>query len=88
MSIVSKLSGKNQTTIPKAIVQALQIKPSSLLVYEIEADGRVLLTSKSATFEELASGFPAKRRRKAVTETEIQAAVREGAVRRFKKAVR
>lgn len=88
MSIVSKLSGKNQTTIPKAVMQALKIKPSSLLVYEIEPDGRVLLTTKSATFEELASGFPAKKRRKPATETEIQAAVREGAVRGFKKAGR
>lgn len=88
MSIVSKLSGKNQTTIPKAIVQALRIKPSSLLVYEIEEDGRVLLTTKSATFVELAEGFPAKKRRKPATEAEIQAAVRDGAVHRFKKAGR
>lgn len=88
MSIVSKLSGKNQTTIPKAVVQALRIKPSSLLVYEIEADGRVLLTTKSATFEELAGGFPTKKRRKPATESEIQTAVRQGAIRRFKKAGR
>ncbi len=42
MSITSKLTAKNQTTIPKAVVEALQIKPSSLLLYEIEPDGRVV----------------------------------------------
>lgn len=88
MSIVSKLTGKNQTTIPKAVVQALRIKPSSLLVYEIEEDGRVLLTTKSATFEELAGSFPQKKRRKPATEGDIQAAIPEGATRRFKKAGR
>ncbi|MFM7830662.1 MAG: type II toxin-antitoxin system PrlF family antitoxin, partial [Planctomycetaceae bacterium] len=44
MSITSKITSKNQTTIPKAVVQALQIKPSSLLMYEIEPGGRVVLT--------------------------------------------
>ena len=58
MSVTSKLTAKNQTTIPKAVVEALQVKPSSMLVYEIEPDGRVLLTAKSASFAELAGTFP------------------------------
>lgn len=88
MTIVSKLTTKNQTTIPKAIVQALQIKPSSLLFYEIEADGRVLLTTKSATFKELARGIHAKKRQKPATDADIQAAIRDGATLRFKKTKR
>lgn len=86
MSITSKLTSKNQTTIPKAVVEALQIKPSSLLLYEIEPDGRVVLTAKSATFEELADTFPAKRPRKPISDDQIQATVRSGAARRFRKA--
>ena len=86
MSITSKLTVKNQTTIPKAVVEALQIKPSSLLLYEIEPDGRVVLSAKSATFEELADTFPAKRPRKPVSDDQIQAATRAGASRRFRKA--
>ena len=86
MSITSKLTAKNQTTIPKAVVEALQIKPSSLLLYEIEADGRVVLSAKSATFEELVGTFPAKRPRKPVSDDQIQAATRSGASRRFRKA--
>ncbi|MBL8812011.1 MAG: type II toxin-antitoxin system PrlF family antitoxin [Planctomycetaceae bacterium] len=86
MSITSKLTAKNQTTIPKVIVEALQIKPSSLLMYEIEPGGRVVLTAKSATFEELAETFPAKRPRKTVTNEQLKDAVRAGAVRRFRKS--
>lgn len=86
MSITSKLTAKNQTTIPKAVVEALQIKPSSMLLYEIETDGRVVLSAKSATFEELAGTFPAKRPKKPVSAEQIKAAVRAGAARRFKKA--
>lgn len=86
MSITSKLTSKNQTTIPKAVVEALQIKPSSLLMYEIEPDGRVVLTAKSATFEDLAETFPAKRPRKPVSDERIKDAVRAGASQRFRKS--
>ena len=79
MSITSKLTSKNQTTIPKVVVEALQIKPSSLLMYEIEPDGRVVLTAKSATFEDLAETFPAKRPRKPVSDERLKDAVRAGA---------
>ncbi|MEJ7590296.1 MAG: type II toxin-antitoxin system PrlF family antitoxin [Planctomycetaceae bacterium] len=86
MSITSKLTAKNQTTIPKAVVEALQIKPSSMLLYEIEPDGRVLLSAKSATFEELADTFPTKRPRKPVSDDQMKEAVRSGAVQRFRKS--
>ncbi len=86
MSITSRLTAKNQTTIPKAVVEALQIKPSSLLMYEIEPDGRVVLTAKSATFEALADSFPAKRSRKPVSDEQLKEAVRTGAAQRFRKS--
>ncbi len=85
MSITSKLTAKNQTTIPKAVVAVLQIKPSSLLLYEIEPDGRVILSAKSATFAELADSFPARRPGKSVSDGQVQAAVQSGAARRYRK---
>jgi bifunctional DNA-binding transcriptional regulator/antitoxin component of YhaV-PrlF toxin-antitoxin module len=85
MSITSKLTAKNQTTIPKAVVEALQVKPLSMLVYEIEPDGRVVLSAKSATFQELAGTFPAKKPGKPVSVDQIKNAARSGASRRFKK---
>ena len=86
MSITSKVTAKNQTTIPKAVVEALQIKASSMLLYEIEPDGRVLLSAKSATFEEIADTFPVKRSQKPVPDDQILAAARAGASRRFRKS--
>ena len=86
MSHTSTLTAKNQTTIPKAVVEALQIKPSSMLLYEIEPDGRVLLSAKSATFEDLADTFPVKRPRNPVSNDQIKAAARSGAARRFRKS--
>ena len=88
MSITSKLTSKNQTTIPKAVVEALQIRPSSLLLYEIEPDGRVVLSAKSATFEELADTFPSRRPRKPVSDNQMKAAVRSGAARKYRKTQR
>lgn len=41
--IVSKLTSKAQTTIPKPIRTALELKPGDELSYEI-LDGRVILT--------------------------------------------
>ena len=85
MSVTSKLTAKNQTTIPKAVVEALQVKPSSMLVYEIEPDGRVLLTAKSASFADLAGTFPKKKLKKTVSLEQMDAAIRAGAVRRFRR---
>ncbi len=84
MIITSKLTAKNNTTIPTAVVEALQIKPSSLLVYEIESDGRVVLTAKSATFEDLADTFPAKRPMKPASDEQLIETVRSSAVQRFR----
>ena len=36
----STLTSKSQTTIPKAVIEALNLRPSDQLVYEIEVDGR------------------------------------------------
>ena len=41
--IVSKLTSKAQTTIPKPIRAVLELRPGDALAYEI-LDGRVLLT--------------------------------------------
>jgi hypothetical protein len=57
-------------------------------MYEIERGGRVVLTAKSATFEELAETFPVKRPRKPVSDQQIQAAIQSGAAKRFRKSPR
>ena len=54
----STLTSKNQTTIPKAVIEALNLRPSDQLVYEIEADGRILLSAKTGTFASVAATLP------------------------------
>ncbi len=83
--LTSTLTAKNQTTIPKAILKALGARPSCKLCYDIEQGGRVLLTAKSATFAELAGSFPAKKRRKAASLDEMQAAIISGAAKRLRR---
>ena len=85
MSYTSTLTSKNQTTIPKAIVEALKIKPSATLCYDVEDDGSVRITAKSASFMDLAGTFPRNSPAKPVTVEQMKAAVRSEAVRRSKK---
>jgi len=85
MVFTSTLTSKNQTTIPKAVVAALQAKPSATLCFEMEPDGRIVLTAKSASFAQLAGTFPKKKRAKPATLDEMDAAIRKGATRAFKR---
>ena len=54
----STLTSKNQTTIPKAVIEALNLQPSDQLVYEIEEDGRIILSAKTGTFASVAASLP------------------------------
>ncbi len=86
MTFTATLTSKNQTTIPKAVVKALAAKPSATLCFELESDGRVILTAKTATFAQLAGTFPKRKHAKPATLEEIDSAIREGAARRFKRS--
>ena len=82
------MTSKNQTTLPKAVVELLGAEPSSILGYEVLDDGSVLLTAKSATFKNIADSFPKRKPAKAVTVADMRRATSEGAARCFKKAGR
>lgn len=56
MVVTSKLTRKNQTTLPRAVVDVLGIKPSDRLVYEIE-ENRVILRAKTGRMADLAGKF-------------------------------
>lgn len=88
MTYSSKLTSKNQTTLPKAIATLLGAKPSSLLSYEVMDDHSVRLTAKSASFADHLASFPKKKPKQPVTVEAMKQAAAEGAVRRFKKAAR
>jgi bifunctional DNA-binding transcriptional regulator/antitoxin component of YhaV-PrlF toxin-antitoxin module len=85
MFFTSTLTSKNQTTIPKAVVAALHARPSATLCFEVEPDGRILLSAKTATFAELAPTFPKRRRKTPATLEEMQQAIRDGASQGYKR---
>ena len=85
----STLTSKNQTTIPKAIVDARGLKPSAKLVFEITDDGQLLVHVKQGRLADLA-GFLSKRprRRKApVSLGEMDVAIRHAAGDSYLKSV-
>lgn len=80
----STLTSKNQTTIPKAVIEALNLRPSDQLVYEIEADGRILLSAKTGTFASVAASLPRKAKSgPARSVEEMKSAVKEMARKRM-----
>jgi bifunctional DNA-binding transcriptional regulator/antitoxin component of YhaV-PrlF toxin-antitoxin module len=85
MVFTSTLTSKNQTTIPKAVIAALHAQPSATLCFEMEPDGRVILTAKAASFAQLAGSFPKMRQGKPASLDEMQIAIRAGAVRASKR---
>ncbi len=80
----STLTSKNQTTIPKAIVDALNLRPSDQLVYEIEEDGRIILSAKTGTFASVAASLQHKKSKgPACSVDEMKSAVKSMAGKRM-----
>jgi antitoxin PrlF len=83
----STLTSKNQTTIPKAVIKALNLRPADQLVYEIEPDGRVMLSAKTGTFASVAESLaPKARKAGARTVEEMKAAVKAMARKRMERS--
>lgn len=86
--IHSTLTSKNQTTVPKAVVEALKLRPSDRLVYEIGANGRVTLSAKTETFASVAASLPKKPKPHPVpTVEDMDEAVRKMAKKRYSRSV-
>jgi antitoxin PrlF len=77
----STLTAKNQTTVPKAIVEALGLKPSAKLVFELTDDGKLLVHVKQGRLADLAGMFRhcGKRRKRPATLEEMDAGIRRAA---------
>ncbi len=86
--IHSTLTSKNQTTVPKAVVEALKLKPSDQLVYEIGSNGKVLLTAKTETFASVAASLPKKKKpNRVITLEDMDEAIKEMATKRYSRSV-
>ncbi len=89
MSYSSTVTSENQTTIPKAIIDALRIKPNAKLIFELEKDGSVRLTAsspKTETFASLAGKFGKNYTGVVATAEMMREAAEEGAVARYLKS--
>ncbi len=83
----STLTSKNQTTIPKAVIEALNLRPSDQLVYEIEEDGRIILSAKTGTFASVAASLSRKAsKRPAHSVDEMKSAVKAMARKRMSRS--
>jgi bifunctional DNA-binding transcriptional regulator/antitoxin component of YhaV-PrlF toxin-antitoxin module len=85
----STLTAKNQTTVPKAIVDALGLKPSTKLIFELTDQGQLLVHVKQGKLADLAGMFRhcGKRREKPVTLEEMDAAVRTASSAAYLKSI-
>lgn len=72
MIATSTITSKNQTTLPKAVVEALGVKPADKLVYEIE-ENRVTLWARKGRLVDLARmAPPGPKRARALTKREMR----------------
>lgn len=80
MTAASTVTSKNQTTLPKVVVEALGVKPSDKLLYEIE-DGKVTLRARTGRLVDLVGRFAHMGRhpRRACTVEEINEAIGDAA---------
>jgi len=85
--IQSTLTSKNQTTIPKAVIEALHLEPSDQIVYEFDEDGRIILSAKTGTFAGVADQLARKPRTSRVhSPEEMKTAVKEMAAKRYSRS--
>lgn len=57
MTAISTVTSKNQTTLPKAVVEALGVQPSDELLYEIKS-GQVVLRARKGRLLDLTKMKP------------------------------
>ena len=78
------LTSKGQTTIPKKVRDHLRLKPGDRLRFGIQEDGRVVLEAATLPIQRLRGIFPKPER--AVTLEEMDEAIAEQAVERFRRS--
>ena len=80
MIVTSKITKKFQTTIPKAVVEQLGIKPSDRLVYEVK-EGAITLRAQTGRVVDLAGKFAhfGKKPRRPLSISELRDAAADAA---------
>ena len=79
------LTSKGQTTIPKEIRERLKLKPGDRIEFVVEDGGRVVLRPRNRSLDDLVGMLKPRDGRRASIE-EMNEAIQEGAVARFKRS--
>ena len=79
------LTSKGQTTIPKEIRERLNLKPGDRIEFVVEDGGRVVLRPRNRSLDDLVGMLKPRDGRRASIE-EMNEAIQEGAVARFKRS--
>lgn len=75
------VTSKGQVTIPKPIRKALGITTGSQLEFQLTSEGRAILTTGTREVSDLFTLLPARPRRKRMSLSAMEAAIRSRAVR-------
>lgn len=81
------LTSKGQTTIPKQIRERLRLRPGSRMLFQVDADGRVVVAAADGGIDAIYGLLHRPARRRLSLET-IDAAIVEGALARVAKGSR
>ncbi len=79
------LTSKGQTTIPKEIRERLNLKPGDRIEFVVEDGDRVVLRPRNRSLDDLV-GMLKPRDGRRVSIEEMNEAIQEGAVARFKRS--
>jgi len=76
MIFESKISSKNQVTLPKKIMRRLGLSPRDRIVFQ-EEDGAVIIRPKNKTLSQLRGSFP-RQGQKALSPEQMEEAIGGG----------
>ena len=83
--ITSTITSKGQITIPKQIREFLKVEASDQVVFVPLDNGKVLMTSKHNSVEDLFGMLKHRKKKKAVSTQEIEYAIRNRRLERSSK---
>ncbi len=84
----STLSSKGQVTLPKEVRERLGLKPSDMVVFTTDEQGRVMLTTALRQLDELHGMFRHRAKDKPVSIEEMDEAIGNAAIEEYEQGMK
>lgn len=84
----STLSSKGQVTLPKEVRERLGLKPSDMVVFTEDEQGRIVLTTALRQLDELHGMFRHKAKDRPVTIEEMDEAIGEAIIEEYERSLK